>query len=72
MSEEKRNKCSWGEGITIKPDGIHELDPCIYEDIEVYRNVTVIVSRCKRCGNIVISWKRQEDTEDITEEYNGE
>lgn len=57
-------KCQLQNGIAIKPDGINELDPCIYEDIEMYTNVTVIVSRCKNCGNIDISWHRQEDTID--------
>lgn len=40
--------------LIIKPDGINELDPCIYEDIEMYANVTVIISRCKKCGHIEI------------------
>lgn len=57
-------ECSFGEGITIKPDGINELDPCLYQKIEAYRNVTVIVSRCVRCGKVDISWVRQEDTEE--------
>lgn len=65
-------KCKFPNGIKIKPDGINELDPCIYELIEVHRNVTVEVRRCKKCGNIDISWIRQEDTEDeIIEDYNG-
>lgn len=58
-------KCSFGKGITIKPDGVNELDPCIYEDIEIYTNVTVIVSRCKKCGHIEISWIKQENTEQL-------
>lgn len=58
-------KCCWPEGMVIKPDGINELDPCVYEDIEIYTNVTVIVSRCKNCGNIDIRWMRQEDTEEV-------
>lgn len=57
-------KCSF-DGVTIKPDGMHELDPCVYEDIEMYVNATVIISRCKKCGHIEVSWKRQEDTEEI-------
>ena len=57
-------ECSFGKGITIKPDGVNELDPCLYEEIETYRNVTVIVSRCVRCGKVDISWVRQEDTVD--------
>lgn len=24
-------KCQFSDGIIIKPDGINELDPCIYE-----------------------------------------
>lgn len=60
-------KCSFGHGITIKPDGINELDPCIYEDKEIHANVTVYVRQCQKCGNIDIAWKRQDDTEDILE-----
>ena len=50
------DKCKFPDGITIKPDGINELDPCKYEDIEKYANVTVTISRCKKCGHIEISW----------------
>ena len=59
-------KCSFGDNIVIKPDGIHELDPCMYEEIERYANVTVSISKCKTCGHIDISWYKQEDTEEIT------
>lgn len=59
------NKCTFGKGITIKPDGVNELDPCIYEDVEKYSNVTVIISRCKMCGHIELSWIRQDNTEKI-------
>ena len=58
-------KCQFPNGMSIKPDGIHSVDPCVYEDIEMHTNVTVIVSKCKNCGNIDISWIRQENTEDI-------
>lgn len=58
-------KCSFPKGVTITPDGIHELDPCVYEDIEKYANVTVVVSRCKTCGHIEISWMRQDDTVEL-------
>ena len=61
-------KCSFGEGITIKPDGKNELDPCSYETIEIHRNVTVRVLRCKKCGHIELQWHRQEDTVDEPEE----
>ncbi len=59
-------KCSFGDGITIKPNGVDELDPCIYEDVEMYTNVTVVISRCKKCGHIEVSWIRQENTEDVS------
>ena len=59
------HKCKFPDGITIKPDGVHELDPCVYELEEIHTNVTVYVSRCPRCGAIDISWTRTEDTEDI-------
>ena len=36
-----------------------------YEDIEKYANVTVVISRCKKCGNIEMSWIRQENTEEL-------
>ena len=41
------------------------VDPCLYKQIEAYKNVTVIISKCVRCGTIDISWKKQEDTEEI-------
>lgn len=56
-------KCSFGDGITIKPDGINELDPCIYEEVEKYANVTVIILKCKKCGHIEIEWQKQDNTE---------
>lgn len=58
------SKCNFG-GLTIKPDGEHELDPCIYEQIEKHKNVTVTVLRCKKCGHTEILWERQADTEDM-------
>lgn len=59
------NKCSMPDGMSFRPDGIHEVDPCVYEDIEMHTNVTVIVSRCKNCGHISLSWLRTPETEDI-------
>lgn len=58
-------KCSFPNGIVIKPDGVNILDPCVYKEIERYANVTVSVSRCKVCGHTEISWYRQEDTEEL-------
>lgn len=63
MSSE--GKCSFPPGISIRPDGRSELDPCIYETIEAYRNVDVQVLRCKNCGHIEIEWFRRDDTEDV-------
>lgn len=58
-------KCSFSDGVVIKPDGVNELDPCIYKDIEKYANVTVTIAKCIKCGHIDISWERQEDTEEL-------
>jgi hypothetical protein len=58
------SKCSFPGGITIKPDGVNELDPCEYELTEKYRNVTVEILRCKKCGHVEILWFRQENTEE--------
>lgn len=59
-------RCSFADGIVaVKPDGRHDLDPCVYEDVEVWRNVTVVVSRCMNCGHIEISWHKQDNTEQI-------
>ena len=59
------DKCKFPEGIVIKPDGIYELDPCEYQEVERYANVTISIRRCKKCGNIDIAWFRQEDTEEL-------
>lgn len=56
-------KCQLPDGAIIKPDGKHELDPCVYREIEAYKNVTVHVLRCKNCGHTEVEWERQENTE---------
>ena len=58
------DKCTWGDGITIKPDGENELDPCVYEEIEVIPHCTVHVWKCIKCGHIEIMWKREEEEQD--------
>lgn len=58
-------KCKFPDGMIIKPDGIHELDPCIYKEGKKYRNVTICIYTCKNCGHKEILWTRQEDTEEI-------
>ena len=59
------DKCTFGDGVVICPDGVNQLDPCLYEEIERYANVTVSVLRCKKCGHIELAWYRQENTEEI-------
>lgn len=59
------NKCSFPDGISVKLDGVNELDPCVYEIIEVHKNVTVTISKCMKCGHIDVSWERQDNTETI-------
>lgn len=58
-------RCRFPEGMAFRPDGIHEADPCIYEEKEVHTNATVIVCQCKNCGHISIEWIRTVRTEDI-------
>ena len=59
--------CSHGDGVTVSIGGV-PVDPCVYEDVRILRNVTLIISRCMYCGHEELSWKRQDDTEEITEE----
>lgn len=61
-------KCAFPVGVTIRPDGVNELDPCIYEEVERYSNVTVSVMRCKNCGHTEVTWTRQPDTEELDPE----
>lgn len=56
------SKCSFGEGIHIFPDGANELDPCVYDEVERWANVTVSVLRCRNCGNVELAWYRQDNT----------
>ena len=66
-----KKKCKFNDGIIIKPDGINELDPCIYETIECYKNVDIEIVKCKNCGNIEIWWYRTPDTEKVEiEDFN--
>lgn len=57
-------KCKWPDGIKLEIKG-HEVDPCQYEEIEKWTNCIVTISRCKRCGNIDISWQKTEESERI-------
>lgn len=68
---QRRIRCRFPQGITIKPDGVNQLDPCTYKVKEIHTNVTVTVSQCEKCGHVDISWERQEETEDIIYEKLG-
>lgn len=63
-----KNKCEWPEGMMIKPDGINDLDPCIYEFEEAYTNVIVQIVKCRKCGHREILWYRTDDTQELTQE----
>ena len=68
--KKEQHKCTFGDQnaeITIKPDGVNELDPCLYQEIEAHKNVTVHILRCVRCGHIEVEWERQDNTINITE-----
>lgn len=54
----KKEKCTYPPGLSIKPDGIHELDPCVYQTVEVIHNADVRILKCKNCGHIEVEWSR--------------
>ena len=68
MGGDGLKKCCFPAGVTIRPDGVNELDPCRYREVERYKNVTVRVLRCTRCGHTEVTWVRQEDTERLEAE----
>lgn len=56
-------RCKWPDGVeSVKPDGVTELDACLYDETAVYRNVTVHVYKCERCGHVELGWERQHNT----------
>lgn len=57
------NRCQFPDGLTIRPDGVNELDSCLYEEIETIEHCTVHVLRCQRCGHIEIEWERESQDE---------
>ena len=61
-------KCVFPDGLSIKPNGINELDPCLYETEQILTNCIVEISKCKKCGNISVSWKRTTETEEVPQE----
>lgn len=58
-------KCQFPEGVTIRPNGINALDPCLYKRCEEHRNVTVFLDQCVHCGHIEISWCANENSQTI-------
>lgn len=60
-----RYRCRFPDGLAVKPGGVHELDPCVYAEKQVLRNVTVTVSQCIHCGHVSIGWRRQDNTEEV-------
>lgn len=60
-------KCTHPNGITIKPNGVDELDPCIYQTVEEHYDCKVEISRCVKCGNLDISWCRATAAEENIE-----
>jgi hypothetical protein len=58
-------RCSYPEGMVIKPDSINELDPCLYETTNIFTNCIVEISKCVRCGNISVTWKRTDRTIEV-------
>ena len=66
LSEYGKSVCRFPDGVTIKPDGEHEMSPCCdFYEAEVYKNATVMLLRCKRCGNESVGWLRQDNTEEV-------
>ncbi len=43
------------------------VSPHCFEEIGVYKNVTVQILRCPHCGEISVGWIRQPDTEIVYE-----
>ncbi len=61
-------KCSYGDGFKFCLDGENEVDPCQYVEVERWKNVTVSILKCKKCGHIEICWEKQDNSEEISEE----
>jgi len=50
------DKCTFGN-IEIKLDGVHLLDPCVYEEIETFPAMVTLL-RCKNCGHEETEFRR--------------
>lgn len=60
------HECSFPKGMDLKINDI-PVEPCNFVEIESYRNVTVQILKCQKCGKISVGWKRQDNTEEIEE-----
>ena len=58
-SEPTLQECRWPEGVTVKPDGVHEADAHEWVEEEIVENATVHVLRCKTCGAVSCGWTRE-------------
>ena len=62
-------QCRIPTGVSIKPDGVNALESlCVFGTEELYRNVTLAVRRCKKCGRIDLAWWRQDNTIELPPE----
>ena len=59
--------CCANNGITIKPDSIHELSPHHFQKVQTLKNVTVEILQCKVCGKVSIGWYAQDNTQEVSE-----
>ena len=57
--------CKPPDGVRIFPDGEHELSPCKFVEAGVFRNVTVQLLRCEKCGEYSFAWWKQPNTEEF-------
>lgn len=60
----EKQRCTHKDEDIVEMFGI-PVDACHYEEIERYKNVTVSILQCPKCGHVEIVWKRQENTERI-------
>lgn len=64
-SLEKPSTCTFGENVSVKLDGIHELSPHPLKLSQRLKNVTVEILECPKCGETSVGWYRQANTEEI-------
>lgn len=57
----ERPRCKLPGDMIIRfgVDGDIDLDPCLYEEVDIIKHCTVHILRCKRCGHIEIEWERE-------------